>query len=396
MDTQIRCTTKSKNTLIGWLFLVTFMGRWLSLPNPLPPTWTPDLKVRFTAPIIEEVEHSDTKTIIRSGVWYIPVAGYAEIIPGDLVRFTGRVEPKVLLAKTIQIVMKDPTFEVVVPRRERRLGVIERVRIGLLTARQKMVQILQMQLPEPMSSLAAGILLGVKASLPQAFYRDLAATGTLHVVAASGYNVMIVAGVVMKMASRVCGRQLAVAAGLLGVGTYVILAGAGPAVLRAGIMAGLSLSAYYFGRVATARRLLWVSAALMLLVQPRLLFEIGFQLSVAATAGLLYWEEGIARAGGRRSEGQGIRRYLADYVYPTLAASAATLPLILWHFGEVSYLSPVVNALVLPAVPVIMLLSAVTVALGLMAPGLGRVAALFSYVPLAWMVGVIRWFGGGG
>ena len=113
------------------LFIVLFASRWVGMASPLPPTWTADSVVKFTAPIIEEVEHTDTKTIGRSGIWYIPLSGYADIIPGDLVSFTGRVEATVLLGQITRIVMAEPTFEIVKEASQRKRSLVEHLLITL-------------------------------------------------------------------------------------------------------------------------------------------------------------------------------------------------------------------------------------------------------------------------
>lgn len=346
--------------------------------DPLPPTWTPDSTVRFTAVVIEQPNQTETKTIIRSGIWVISLPGYAEIIPGSLVQFVGKVKKTVLLSKTIKIEMKDPTFEVREPAGERELGVLAQVRMGILGWRQKMVLLLQKWLPTPMSSLAAGILLGVKEQMPREFYQQLVNTGTLHIVAASGFNVMVVAGVLMKLTLLVLRRGSAIGVGVVGIWLYVMLAGATAAVVRAGVMGSLTLVAYGFGRPAEAKRLLWVTVVVMLLVQPLMIVDIGFQLSVAATAGLLYIESWMGSWPRHK--------FLVNYLYPTLAASVASAPIILWHFGRVAWISPVANMLILPVVPLIMLLTALTLVSGLP-------VAWLTYVPLWWVVLVVRWLG---
>lgn len=263
-----------------------------------------------------------------------------------------------------------------------------------------MVGVLEKTLPEPMSSLAAGILLGVKGQMPQAFYEQLVRTGTLHIVAASGFNVMIVASVLMMIMQRLFPRGAAIVAGVAGIWLYVLLSGASASVVRAGVMGSLTLMAYYFGRASEARRILWVSAGIMLIFEPLMMVNVGFQLSVAATAGLLYIGSWIERLHSRRKSSDPcvivgkdpnlrvwIQRFFANYLYPTLSATAATMPVILWHFGRVSLIAPLVNMLILPVVPLIMLLSAF-VLLG------GQVMAYVAYVPLWYTVWVIRLFGG--
>lgn len=351
-----------------WLvFISLFAWRWASYQSPLPATWTPESKVRFTATILDGAEHTDTKTIVRSGIWYIAVTGYTEIIPGSRVRFEGVVEPKVVMGKVVKITMKDPTFEMIRARHASPLQV-----------RKRWIDTLQKNLPEPMASLAAGILLGVRSQMPSDFYQALINTGTLHIVAASGYNVNIVAAVIMAGMMTVVSRGWAIGTGVVGIVIYVLLAGASASVVRAGIMGSLTLIAYYFGRPVEARRLLWVVAGLMLLFNPLYIVDIGFQLSFAATAGLLYIPF--------NNQAPNFRGFLANYFYPTLVASVATLPIILYHFGRVSWISPLTNVLILPVVPLIMLLSALSL-VG------GQVAAWIAYVPLAYLVWVIQTIG---
>ncbi len=373
---------------IALVFISLYGLRYLSIPSPLPESWTPESKIRFTATITEQPEYSDSKTIIRQGMWYLSIPGYAEIIPGSRIAFVGKIEPKLLGGKVVRIIMMDPIFEVVLTKKENHLSIPEKVVIGIQKFRLELVAILEKTLPEPMSSLSAGILLGVRAQMPREFYDALVSTGTLHVVAASGFNVMIVATILMSLFGRVLSRGKAIGAGVAGILFYVVLSGASASVVRAGIMGSLTLTAYYFGREAQARRLLWVTSGIMLLVSPLMIFDIGFQLSVVATAGILYIGPmfsnlAISNIGIRKS------KILKDYLYPTLSASAATAPIILFHFGRVSWISPLVNVLILPVVPLIMLLSAIQVGIGMLSLDAAQIVAWINYLPLWWIVRVV-------
>lgn len=377
-----------KKSKIVLAFISLFIWRWVSLASPLPPSWTAESKIRYTATVLEKPEYTDSQTIIREGIWYIKIKGYAEIIPGSRVVFVGKVDPKVLGGKVTQIIMTDPTFEITLRPHGSPLRVGERIILLLGSWREKWVAILGKSLPEPMSSLAAGILLGVKGQMPYDFYRQLVKTGTLHIVAASGFNVMIVASVLMGILTKLWSRGFAIAGGVGGIILYVLLSGASASVVRAGIMGSLTLIAYYFGRASEAKRLLWITVGLMLLFNPLYIVEIGFQLSVAATAGLLYIEPPLQILQSKilKFSNGGIQAFLSNYLSPTLAATVATMPVILWHFGRVSWISPLVNMLVLPVVPLIMLMSALTL-VG------GQVVAWVAYVPLAYLVWVIRLWG---
>lgn len=367
--------------------------RWVSLDSVLPPGWTPEKEVRFTARILEQPQHTDSKTIIRKGIWIITIKGYTVIKPGETYVFVGKVTPRVLLGNATRIEMMDPSIEKLERPNGLPLRAGEWLYARLASWRNNMVQVLQKSLPEPHAALSAGILLGIRSEMPYDFYQQLINTGTLHVVAASGYNVAIVARVIMVPLLILLPRGWVTVAGVAAIVIYAAVAGSSPAVVRAGIMGSLTVLVYIWGRAAEARRLLWITATLMLIINPLMLVDIGFQLSVAATAGLLYLEptvsgfvskvyKKIIKSGDKNSIYQA---YLANYLYPTLAATIATLPIIVWNFGRISWISPLVNMLILPVVPLIMGLTTLVLALGWI-PVIGQVAAWLLYVPLWYSV----------
>lgn len=397
-----------KRVWVVLMFLLAYAWRWGSLDMQLPSSWTAESKVRYTATIWERPEYTDSKTIIRSGIWYISVPGYAEIIPGSKVSFVGKVTPKLLGEKELRIAMMDPTFEVIGQTRCEKISHTGCVILVIGELRERWVAILEKVMPSPMSSLGAGILLGITGQMPYDFYQKLVSTGTLHIVAASGFNVMVVAQVLMSVALLYFRRGVATTLGVLGIWFYVLLAGASASVVRAGIMGSLTLIAYYTGRPAEAKRLLWVTAGVMLLIEPRMVADIGFQLSVAATVGLIYlgaWKLNKFKIQSTKLQTKGsklpnqkylnwIGEFLTEYLHPTIAASLATAPIILWHFGRVSLISPLVNILILPVVPLIMLLCAVVVVLGSVSMSMAYWVGWVAYVPLAWVVWVVESFGG--
>jgi len=258
----------------------------------LPPDWESGDQVRMRMKILEKPAQTDSKTIITKGKWRIESKEYREYILGMTYSFVGKVEVMERAGKVVIIKMSEPEIEEVAGGK---LRASEWVIMKVGEAREKMVERFNRWLPEPEASLAAGILLGVRRQMPWEFYQALITTGTVHIVAASGYNVTIVARVVMVPLLKLLGRVWAVPAGVGAIILYVLIAGGSAAVVRAAIMASLTLMAYYFGRPTEARRLLWVTAGAMLLVNPLMLVDVGFQLSVAATTGLLYVEPVIRR-----------------------------------------------------------------------------------------------------
>ncbi len=249
--------------------------------------------------------------------------------------------------------------------------------IPLGSLRMKMQTNLIKWLPGDTGPLASGILLGGNQGLSFEAKTAFRKSGLMHVTAASGYNVVVVAGWVMTAGKKLWGRKPAVGSGILSVVLYMFLAGLSAAVVRAGIMAILTMAAAFWGRKSDAGWTLVLASMLMLIIRPQWVSDIGFQLSVAATAGLIWL-----------AVGSGL--LLAD-LKTTIAAQIATLPLILHYFGNLSLFSPIVNLLVLWTVPVIMEISAIASVLGLVWQPLGGIVILAAWPFLAFMDRLVEW-----
>ena len=265
--------------------------------------------------------------------------------------------------------------------------------LGLQTLRDASGDALQLALPEPEAGLAAGILVGLRERVDRSLAADFATAGVSHVVAISGWNIAIVAGLVGAVL-RGKSRRL-VTLGILGtVVAYVVAAGASPSVVRAAAMAGVALMARESGRAGRAPAALGMAAALLLLVEPAMIEDAGFRLSVMATAGLLAWanpvSERLGRLGGGRLPG-----WLAEGLGISLAAQAATLPDVLATFGRLSLVSPVVNLAVVPLVPAAMLGGLVSMLAGGLAmlgapPAVATIAGLPGWLVLHLIVSIVR------
>jgi competence protein ComEC len=240
--------------------------------------------------------------------------------------------------------------------------------------------------PEPEAALGAGILLGVRSAIPPEISDAFAAAGLTHVVAISGWNIAIVAalvtGAVRPLASRPGGRWTTTVVAAATVGGYVLLTGASPSVVRAALMAAAMLVGRLGGSRAHAASALALAALVMLLVAPPVLWDVGFQLSLLATAGLIWF--------GTPIEGR-LRRWPAwirEPVALTLAAQLTTLPVILVNFERLSLVAPIANVLVVPFVPIAMLFSAFASVVGML-DGAMHVPILGD--ALAWLAGGAAW-----
>ena len=252
---------------------------------------------------------------------------------------------------------------------------------------------LRLALPEPEAGLAAGILIGLRERVDRDLAADFATAGTSHVVAISGWNIAIVAGLVGAVLRGRPRRLVAVVVG----GTilaYVVAAGASPSVVRAAVMAAVVLAARESGRAGRAAAALGMAAAILMLADPAMIGDAGFRLSVMATAGLLAWATQVGAWIGRLGGGR-VPGWLAEGLGITLAAQAATLPDVLATFGRLSLVSPAVNLAVVPLVPaamaggVVAMMAGGLVALGA-PPLVGTLAGLPGWLLLHVIVAVVR------
>src|SRR5687768_12783915 len=240
--------------------------------------------------------------------------------------------------------------------------------------------------PEPEAALGAGILLGVRASIAPEINDAFAVAGLTHVVAISGWNIAIVAALVAAavrpLSRRPGGRWTTALVAASTVAGYVVLTGASPSVVRAALMAGAMLVARMGGSRAHAASALALAALVMLLAAPPVLWDVGFQLSLLATAGLVWFGAPVERRLA------GWPAWIREPVALTMAAQLTTLPVILVNFERLSLVAPIANVLVVPFVPVAMLFSAVAAVVGL-ADGLVHVPVLG--IVLTWLAGGAAW-----
>jgi competence protein ComEC len=264
-------------------------------------------------------------------------------------------------------------------------------RLGLLpelaaSLRRWLLDGLNATVPEPEAALGAGILLGVRSSISPEISDAFAAAGLTHVVAISGWNIAIVAALVASalrpMQRRPGGRWLVPLTTVSAIAGYVVLTGSTPSVVRAALMAGAMLVARLGGSRAHAASALLLAALVMLLAAPPVLWDVGFQLSLLATAGLIWFGASVEDRLGR------LPAVLREPIALTLAAQLTTLPVILLNFERLSLVAPLANVVVVPLVPLVMLCCAITAPIG------ATVATLhppFLGEALVWLTGGSTW-----
>lgn len=302
---------------------------------------------------------------------------------GQKIAIIGKFTPQVTGFFQKRYLSYFPTIEVV-DEAEKTFG-WRSWRQSLLTLRGHLEKRVKNFLPEPGASLLNGILLGAKQEMPEKFWQNLRKTGTLHVVVASGQNVAMVAKFLLAIFVLVISHRKAIWLSLTGVLIYVLMVGAEPPVVRAGLMVGLAYLAQVFGREQEGTMgLLW-AAAIILLISPLTLFDLGFQLSFTATAGILWlypWFKQMKLFAWP---------VIGEALATTLAAQLGVLPLLLTNFGQISLLSPLINALVLWTVPLMMILGSVSLLAGFIIRPLGQVLSWLNWPFLTFFIKVIEW-----
>lgn len=209
---------------------------------------------------------------------------------------------------------------------------------------------IERSLPEPHASLAAGVLLGEQHTMPSSLTNALRTTGTTHLVV-SGQNIAIVLGATVALLSAwISRRHAALLALCVVLPCYVILVGAGPPVLRAAIMSVGIVIAASLGRRTPAWIFLAYAAAGMLAWDPSLVTSVSFQLSAAATAGVLLLAPPLTELAIAplltRTRGRGLLAGLVEASVIAIAAAIAVLPVQAAAFETVSLVQVPANALV--------------------------------------------------
>ena len=259
---------------------------------------------------------------------------------------------------------------------------------------------LHRMLPDPASALLAGITLGVESGIPEDVEEAFRDTGTSHIIAISGFNITIVAALFTRFFGRMFGRKWGAISAAAAIVVYTVLVGADAAVVRAAIMGGLALLARQVGRRQHGLNSLSVTAAVMALINPGVLGDVGFQLSFAATLGLVLYAEPLSQwlidsLARRMAESNAIKlaKPAADYLLFTLAAQTTTLPVIAYHFRQLSLSSLLANLLILPAQPPIMVLGGLALLSAMAWFPLGQWIAYIAYPFITYTIRAVEWIG---
>lgn len=370
---------------------VTLVGVVHAEPEPRGTHWRARVAARA-------ITHAYGYAPVR-GLVLATLPAYSVVHEGDVVRLRGTLtEPPVwedfsyrdyLAREGIFSLMSMPSVEVL--ERPARRGL--RQLLGALRARGEAV--IAALIPNPEAALLTGILLGREGGISADVMNAFRTTSTAHIIAISGFNITVIAGALLKMLTRSLGRRWAVAMTIPAVALYAVFVGADPPVVRAAIMGGIGLVALLLGRRSDALNALAVSALLMTAIRPQAIWDVGFQLSFAATLGMILYAAPLHRRVGAflsaripAAWGKVVVGWFGDALAATLAAQVLTLPLTVAYFHNLSPISIVANLFIVPAQPQVMTWGGVALLLGLVWIPLGMPLAWTTWLFLAYTIRV--------
>lgn len=248
------------------------------------------------------------------------------------------------------------------------------------------------------ASVLAGIVFGVRNELSPSFYDALIKTGTVHVIAASGYNVSIISGFCFLLFLRLFSKPGAFITTAFFLLIYVAITGFGEPITRAAIMGLLALYAQTKGKHYQALWSLLVTSGLMLLLKPTLISHVSFLLSVFATAGIILFTKPVQNL---IYKGISLLSYtlyksrlfsvLVHDLSTTTAALIGTFPISLIYFGSFSFISLLANILILWTIPPLMLMGTWFVILFFVSQNAAHWLAMLIKPFLEYFVRIISW-----
>ena len=311
---------------------------------------------------------------------FTPVAGFAELSAGRPARFratVGRPARRDLTVASLSATGRPTLGEAVLIQR-----VANRIRTAFAgTARAA--------LPPDQAAMLPALVLGDTSAVSGHTAAEFRAAGLTHLTAVSGANVTIVCGTVLLTASLL-GPRIAVTLAALVLVAFVVVVQPSASVLRAAVMGAITLLGVLAHRRRQALPVLAASVVVLMIGAPELSVDVGFALSVSATAALVM----IAPVWSRRLAGRGWPRPLADAVSVAVAAQLVTAPLVAGISGTVSAVSVLANLAVAAVIPPVTVIGTAAAVMCAAWPSGAQLLIRFTGPELWWLLEVAHWSAG--
>ena len=328
-------------------------------------------EIKLSATVKKEPNIAGGQQVLELGDSKVYVDLYPRYKVGDQIAVEGKVDSEGRIFR--------PQIEVV-GRKKTLAGFFSNLRL-------KISQNIASYLPSREATIVSGTVLGVD-TIERDFRDQLVKTGTIHVVVVSGQNLMIVAGVFLAL-GRYFGRRRSLVLATAAVFTYAFLTGFEPPVVRASLMVLASTLAIFLGRQTFPIWQLILAASVILFFWPQALFEVSFQLTFAATLGIMTLGRYLTKIFNFKFL---ILNLFADNAAIATSAYLFTAPIILFYFGRISPLAPFANILIAEAVFPIMILGFLVSIVSLIFSPFAQVISYIAYVPAYYFVKVVEVF----
>ena len=213
----------------------------------------------------------------------------------------------------------------------------------ILKVRNWFAERIEKLIPEPQNKLGLSYLLGMKSGLPDELAENLRIVGLVHIVVASGAHLSILVESARKIFGKIS-RFAGLMFSMIFILFFMAMVGWTPSIMRAGIMAMLTIVTWYVGRKIAPLRMIIMVMAVTLMMEPMFLINLGWLLSFASFAGIMLIGPELTRIFyGKKKPG-----FIAETVITTLSATIMTLPITLYYYGTISLISVIANLLILP------------------------------------------------
>ena len=256
-------------------------------------------------------------------------------------------------------------------------------------------------LPEPQAGLLTGILLGDESGIAPQLKDDFTRAGASHIIAISGFNMVIVSAIVIRALSGLFGGKSAAVtiSAVAVIILYSLFVGASPSILRAALMSSLLVIGNQLKRRTFLPASLALATLILSMVDPYVLLDIGFQLSFCAVLGLGLFADPLSQRFAEllnrwlpAKMATPLHSFLNEPLIVSFAAQVATLPLIILYFGRLSLVAVPVNMLIVPVQSAVLLLGLAAVVVSVFAPDLGMLIFWADGLFLSWTISVVRFF----
>ncbi len=360
-------------------------------------------KIQFR--LASETIFVNSKLHATSGLVLVEAERGASVQYGDRIRTTGRLEVPAtwdtfsyadyLGRQGIFSVLRNAGVEVV------ESGQGNSVTTALISLRRMVQRSIASAIPEPQAGLLTGILLGDEDGISPALEEAFSRVGASHVVAISGFNMVIVSGIVVRVLSGFFRRNKTIVTlnALSVIAMYSLFVGASPGILRAALMSGLLVIGSQLNRKTFVPTSLAFAALLLSLLDPNVLLDIGFQLSFLAVLGLGLFADPLSNRFRRMlvaflpaRGAAALHSFLNEPLIVSIAAQITTLPLIALYFERLSLAALPVNALIVPAQSALLLLGMAAAVVYAFIPALGTLIFWAALVFVSWTIAVVRAF----